>query len=353
MLDPNFNGTYWIDGNTYTLKFPCNDSKYCFPIQIYFNPGKYKLELFGASAGYYQNYITSYRNPNNISECLYKSEIEEIGGNYSCPSTGSNSGAGGYASGILNLKSGVIAFLNLGGQGEYCRPPGCQGGYNGGGDCYVAPQAMAAASGGGASDLRILENSLFLRILVAGGGGGADNPPGTSGGSDDGTGGAGGYPGQGYFTNGRYEKSKEVTTTNGFSFGNGMMSNNKNGEYPGAGGGFFGGYASGGYNSGAGGGSSFALSRKVPVPKNLLSVKSGNGTIIEQGYYKLSETGPYELDEVRFVNGANIGNGYARITILESYPIKYIPFLCTLHYNDSIFLAMLMKMLVPFVFIDC
>lgn len=269
-------------------------------------------------------YISSPRNPSNPAEYLYQSEIQSIGGNYSCPFTSSSAGAGGYASGILNLKTSVELFINIGGKGSYSSSTSENlGGYNGGGSSISGDGSNGASSGGGATDFRMESNSLFTRILVAGGGGGSDNFIGTLGGSDDGTGGAGGLPGQGYFNNGIYNQSSEVSTLKGFSFGYGMSGFKTIAEKAGAGGGFFGGYA---YdplsNSGASGGSSFALNEKIPIPKDFITVKAGNGTVLEKGYYTLSQTGPYSINDPVFVTGANFGNGYARITVYETFDLK-------------------------------
>lgn len=318
----NFGGLSWYENGRYIFKYPCLDSHYCSPIQIQLNPGKYKLEAFGASSGYYASYISSPRDASNPIECLYQSDILSIGGNYSCPSTSSNAGAGGYASGILNLKTNVILYINIGGKGSFSSSTSENlGGYNGGGSSISGDAVNGAGSGGGATDFRVINNSLFTRILVAGGGGGPDNPIGTFGSTDDGTGGAGGLPGLGYFNNGVYNESSEVTTLNGYSFGYGMSSSLSGAEIPGAGGGFFGGYAPSGTNAGASGGSSFALNEEIPVPRNLITVRASNGTVLEKGYYTLSQTGPYSLRDPVFITGANFGNGYARITIFETFDL--------------------------------
>jgi hypothetical protein len=81
---------------------------------------------------------------------------------------------GGYASGNYVLTTGQAVYLYVGGQGSgiitlYASIPG---GFNGGGIGQNGDANGRAASGGGASDIRIGGNSLSNRVIVAGGGGG-------------------------------------------------------------------------------------------------------------------------------------------------------------------------------------
>lgn len=88
------------------------------------------------------------------------------GGSYDTTYTG---GKGGYSYGTLTLTGNTILYLYTGGQGTGSKPSGTTllaGGFNGGG------QGLSG-SGGGASDVRIGQNSLYARVIVAGGGGGA------------------------------------------------------------------------------------------------------------------------------------------------------------------------------------
>ena len=73
------------------------------------------------------------------------------------------------------------------------------GGYNGGGDGFFS-------SGGGYTDIRAIEDTLFHRILVAGGGGASDNSE-----ANDGIGGsAGGLTAQSFWVAGRYNSKFEA-----------------------------------------------------------------------------------------------------------------------------------------------
>jgi hypothetical protein len=88
---------------------------------------------------------------------------------------GTNTGKGGYTSGVLKLNEGDTFYIYVGGQSAY-------GGWNGGG------QTTYGNGGGGATDIRLISGewnnttSLISRIMVAGGGGGHYNEGGAGGG---------------------------------------------------------------------------------------------------------------------------------------------------------------------------
>ena len=96
-------------------------------------PGKYKLEVWGAQGG--------------------KNGGGEIGGK------------GGYSVGSVNIANNISVFAYVGGKGV----KNGGGGWNGGG----GSSGNDVAGGGGGTDFRVLEDSLYNRIIVAGGGGGA------------------------------------------------------------------------------------------------------------------------------------------------------------------------------------
>ena len=81
---------------------------------------------------------------------------------------------GGYASGNYTLTSGQTLYLYVGGQGAGStdQKTALAGGFNGGGIGYNGDAGGRAASGGGASDIRIGGNTLGNRVIVAGAGGG-------------------------------------------------------------------------------------------------------------------------------------------------------------------------------------
>ena len=75
-------------------------------------------------------------------------------------------GPGGYSIGTLTLTAKTTLYIYSGGQPTAVKV----GGFNGGGTGY-----SSGYGGGGASDIRIAEDSLYARVIVAGGGGGPYN----------------------------------------------------------------------------------------------------------------------------------------------------------------------------------
>lgn len=107
--------------------------------------GKYRLECWGAQGG---SYNTDY------------------------------GGYGGYSSGILTLTEDTTLYIYVGGQPSTVSTfrAVVPGGFNGGGNGqnrHYAGTFTYGQGGGGASDIRIGEDSLYARVIVAGGGGGS------------------------------------------------------------------------------------------------------------------------------------------------------------------------------------
>ena len=107
--------------------------------------GTYTLECWGAQGGSYSTYY---------------------------------GGAGGYSVGTLTLTADTNVYIYTGGQpatisADRTTVPG---GFNGGGDGqtrYYSGTYTYGQGGGGASDIRIGQDSLYARVIVAGGGGGS------------------------------------------------------------------------------------------------------------------------------------------------------------------------------------
>ena len=138
------NNTY-IGENKKIFPYPCSDSSFCYPIEIFLRKGSYLLEVWGASGGYSEGQTNQY-----------------------------TLGKGGYSRGVLKLSGRTKLFLNVGGAGKNGKVEQSEtiyGGYNGGGNVT----GTHVGSGGGASDIRIGTNSLHRRIIVAGGGGGLEH----------------------------------------------------------------------------------------------------------------------------------------------------------------------------------
>ena len=107
-------------------------------------PGKYKLEVWGAQGGRGSTSGSNY-----------------FGGN------------GGYSVGSIGFEETTTLFVAVGGKGGDCNGAFVgSGGYNGGGTSITTGTGYGSGGGGGGTDIRIGEDSLFARVIVAGGGGG-------------------------------------------------------------------------------------------------------------------------------------------------------------------------------------
>lgn len=269
--------------------------------------GRYKLECWGAQGGY--------------------------------RSSSSYGGLGGYSVGTISLDEDTTVYLYAGGAGNTA--PGSAtikvGGFNGGGYRYTYN------GGGGASDVRISQDSLYARVIVAGGGGsdGSATKKGMYGGGETGGSSTDNYTANssycgkggtqthsGYST--AYTISSQTTTglnsnttenyCGGFGFGGGGVF--RSSGYGGAGGGgWYGGSGtvpdgSGDDDRGGGGGSGYVYTADT----------AGNyptGCLLNSGYYltnastaagNTSFTSPTGSSET-----GHSGDGYIRITVIEIY----------------------------------
>lgn len=246
------------------------------------NPGRYKLECWGAQGGY--------------------------------RSSSSYGGLGGYSVGEISLEKQTTLYVYVGGSGNTGKT---NGGFNGGG------KRSTYNGGGGATDIRVGTDSLYARVIVAGGGGsdGATNKNGMYGGGETGgtatqnygsgggggtqtAGGTGGNSNPGTFGQGGEGKA----ASNGFAGAGGGGWYGGGGSYP---------DGSGDDDRGGGGGSGFVWTGQNAPSGYLLgsayyltnaSTKAGNTSFTAPG--GASETG-------------HSGDGYARITCLELY--KQVP----------------------------
>ena len=354
------NVSYNPESKKYTVNYPCTNNYNCTNYYANFPAGVYLIELYGGSAG--SPYITTVKNEDKSGCSIPQKFVSEYGGNTQCLSASSTGGAGGYTSAILTLQSPTLVYIAIGGMGQYSwsevdngdssfneenRP---KGGFNGGGKGssynYRTDLNSGASGGGGATDLRIKENDLFHRIIVAGGGGGSDNrdsdSPSSINSGDDGTGGAGGgKSAQGYWTAGTYN-DKVATQTSGFSFGYGESAQKGGSKHPdgnknipvttdvaGAGAGWFGGFASHHSNGGAGGGSSFVLTKDAEIPKGTIYVMDDMYENKTSGTYAFSSSSQYVMKHPVFLQGIWTGNGKAIITLLN-------PGFCSHQYHISL-----------------
>ena len=233
----------------------------------------------------------------------------------SASATVTGSGLGGYSIGTLTLTQLTTCYIYVGGQGGMSSSTGnvkVEGGFNGGGFASHESTGEPGNGGGGATDVRIAQDSLYARIIVAGGGGGSgeDNETGGYGGGE--TGGAG--SGNTSLTH----ASQTSGGTNSFGFGLGGITYNGGA----GGGGWYGGasrysvssYSTGSDSEGGGGGSGYVYTSSTA--KNYPS-----GCLLNSSYYltdaqtiagNTSFTSPTGSSET-----GHSGNGYCRITVIE------------------------------------
>ena len=244
-----------------------------------------------------------------LPPCRCKFEVWGAQGGYR--SSSAYGGRGGYSVGEISFKSNATLYVQVGGSGN---TGGTNGGYNGGG------KRGSYAGGGGATDIRIGEDSLYARVIVAGGGGsdGATNKKGmygggTAGGTTTESYGSGGEGGT--QTAGGAGSNQSATTAGTFGIGGDGL--NASGGYAGAGGGgWYGGAGSypdgsGDDDRGGGGGSGFVW----------VGLNAPSGYLLNESHYLTSASTVAGSTSFAGPNGTNetghTGNGYARITVIE------------------------------------
>ena len=294
------------DENKLIFDYPCSSSTSCTNYEVTFKPGIYKIEMYGACGG---GIVSKELTRDTSSSSLaFKCIDHEHDSNVGCRTDKSVSGAGGYISGKITFLRNMKGYIAIGGKGVLT-PSSVngvgEGGYNGGGKGKSSYKSDRGATGGGSTDLRIDVNDIYHRILVAGGGGGTDDQAG-----NDGRGGAGGgLNAQGYQLTGGFE-TKIATQTSGYKFYNGQSGSGGN-EYAGAGGGWYGGYASNSNKGGAGGGSSFALGEDPDL-------------VFKEKKYVFQKK-EYKFTEVIHERGVRGTNGQVNITLIKPIFFHTLP----------------------------
>lgn len=270
-------------------------------------PGSYKLECWGAQGGY--------------------------------RSSATYGGKGGYSVGELTLSEETMLYIQVGRSGGYAGDSvytiETSGGYNGGGK-----RDNSSPGGGGATDIRIGQDSLYARVIVAGGGGsdGANNKKGMYGGGE-----SGGSSTEGYGTGGFGGTQTGVSDSSWQTASQSENTSSQSDAYAGFGFGGNGVTYGGGYG-GAGGGGWYGGSGAYPDGSNDDDRGGGGGS----GYIYTSSTAfnypsgcllnsSYYLTNAQTIAGntsfpsptsgstetGHSGNGYARITVLTvKSPIK-------------------------------
>lgn len=320
----------FYDGSNLILNlipYKDNNKKYCFKDlvnnKLYYSGAPEELNGFDSNnikTGDILNFdYTGAVQSVTLPKGTYKLECWGAqGGNRSQDSasaTVTDSGLGGYSIGTLTLTQLTTCYIYVGGQGGMSSSTGnvkVEGGFNGGGFASHESTGEPGNGGGGATDVRIAQDSLYARIIVAGGGGGSgeDNETGGYGGGE--TGGAG---------SGNTSLTQASQTSGGTnSFGFGLGGNTYNGGA--GGGGWYGGasrysvssYSTGSDSEGGGGGSGYVYTSSTA--KNYPS-----GCLLNSSYYLtdaqtiagnnsfVSPTGSSET--------GHSGNGYCRITVIE------------------------------------
>lgn len=248
------------------------------------DPGKYILECWGAQGGSYSSY---------------------------------SGGAGGYSIGTITLSQRTNLYIYVGGQPATQTSTGAtSGGFNGGGaGCSrTYNYSTYGQGGGGASDIRIGQDSFYARVIVAGGGGGSSSEDSFT--TKYGGGISGGSPVSGYGatqtsagTNGLFGQGGAATTSGtNYNYGSG-----------GGGGGFYGGGACSSYSDSTnyrtynGGGSGYVYTSNTAsnYPSGCLLNSSyylTNAQTISGNQNFQSPTGDTET--------GHVGNGYVKITKL-------------------------------------
>ena len=254
------------------------------------------------------NYTTNFEYTGECTTYIAKSDgyynLEvwgAQGGNYNTTYVG---GLGGYSKGIVHLTKGTTLYVCVGGQPQTVTTTktAVPGGFNGGGNGFNRDYSSTytyGQAGGGATDIRIGQNSLYARVIVAGGGSGSNNRiSGYAGGGTSGISGQSGYAGT------------QTSAGSGGSFGQGGSASTSGNNYKygasGGGGGFYGGGAGTSYSdstnydkySGGGSGYVYTSSTASSYP---------SGCLLNSNYY---------LASASTTEAINTGHGKATITYI-------------------------------------
>ena len=285
LITETFNTGTEPSGDEGTTKTTTTDYSYTGVVQTAtLKVGTHKLEVWGAQGGGIQN----------------DSSLDTA-----------NGGMGGYSYGTLTLTSNTNVFIYVGGMGKSIGSGLAEGGFNGGGAAYGSSTGEPANGGGGASDIRINEDSLYSRVIVAGGGGGGGEDSGDNPGYGGGT--------SGGASSGMSTLATQTSTGTGGVFGFGANTPNDGG---GGGGGWYGGGTtngsqniptsnSGSDTSGGAGGSGYVYTSST-------ASSYPSGVKLNSSYYLTNAATIAGNTSFTDNSGSTVtghsGNGYARIT---------------------------------------
>ncbi len=285
LITETFNTGTEPSGDEGTTKTTTTNYSYTGAVQTAtLKAGTHKLEVWGAQGGGKQN----------------DSSLDTA-----------NGGMGGYSYGTLTLTSNTNVFIYVGGMGKSIGSGLAEGGFNGGGAAYGSSTGEPANGGGGASDIRINEDSLYSRVIVAGGGGGGGEDSGDNPGYGGGT--------SGGASSGMSTLATQTSTGTGGVFGFGANTPNDGG---GGGGGWYGGGTtngsqniptsnSGSDTSGGAGGSGYVYTSST-------ASSYPSGVKLTSAYYLTNASTIAGNTSFTDNSGSTVtghsGNGYARIT---------------------------------------
>ena len=102
--------------NVYSIEYPCENNYECSSLESTFPAGYYKIELYGASGGHREGFISTFRDP--LTDTCSDVNVTKYEGNTKCTNVSSMAGAGGYTSAYLFLRKPTKIFLAIGGQGS-------------------------------------------------------------------------------------------------------------------------------------------------------------------------------------------------------------------------------------------
>ena len=251
----------------------------------------------------------------------------EVWGAEGGTATNNYGGYGGYSVGTLTLTDeSTVLYIQVGGYPAFVGDDRVvvPGGYNGGGNGYnryYNDTATYGQGGGGGTDIRIGQDSLYARVIVAGGGGGSASN-GNERAKKYGGGLDGGCEASAYQAH--QTPSTGSTNVNFGTFGQGGAATTEGGNYKygsgGGGGGWYGGAASNRYSDSEttlraynGGGSGYVYTADT-------ATNYPSGCLLNSSYYLTEAQTIAGNTSFPSPNGetetGHTSNGYARITVL-------------------------------------
>jgi hypothetical protein len=261
------------------------------------------LTVFSGTANAQTTFTFNYTGSTqtiNLPTGTYEIEMWGADGGTNSSNSGTTPGKGGYSKGNIMVNAATTYSIYVGGKGNSGAQP--LGGFNSG-NGTTKTNLATSTGGGGASDVRVLVDDYFHRIIVAGGGGGQGNTSGTGGHG----GGLTGQNGQGSVTNigiGGTQTSAGVypggSDSKPAAFGEG--SDGPAGTTGGqGGGGWYGGSFGTRTNGGGAGGSGYVLTSSSFIPTGYFSAHAN---------YYFTNAVTLRADETGFVANPDVsGDG--------------------------------------------